>query len=137
MLSGKEASRSSLCAFPLPCSFSLASSRKVLIPLSDALTFVAAARGHLYITWFWCPAGFMLIGPTGLCIFAYFKSSCPRLCFLIGLILGAEISPFGTLTGLGTPSQLGVMKNKIGCLDNHKDSMTTKSRARLNDKVYL
>ena len=49
-----------LCLLPLSCSSSLVSSHKELIPLSGALTFVAAARRHLCITWFCWPVGFML-----------------------------------------------------------------------------
>ena len=35
-------------------------------PLSGALIFAAAARGHLYITWLWWPVGLILVGPKGL-----------------------------------------------------------------------
>jgi len=37
-----------------------------LIPFSGALVFAGAAKGHLYITWLWWPAGLMLTNPTGL-----------------------------------------------------------------------
>lgn len=46
-----EASGHNLYTIPLPYSSSLVSSRKELITLSGALNFVAAARGHLYISW--------------------------------------------------------------------------------------
>lgn len=36
-------------------------------------------------------------------IFAYFKTICLRTSLPISLIIGAEILPSGTLTGLGTP----------------------------------
>lgn len=53
---GVDSSRCNLCALPLPHSTSLVSSRKELIPLSNNLTFMAAARSHLYNTQLWCPA---------------------------------------------------------------------------------
>ena len=34
---------------------------------------------------------------------------------------GAEIFPFGAMTGLDTPSLLGATKNKVSFLDNNKN----------------
>lgn len=68
---------------------------------------------------------------TGLYIFTYFKSCCLRVWFPITLKWGnevlPEIPPLETLTGLGIPSTTGAIKNKSGCLDNHKGWETTKN----------
>lgn len=40
--------------------------RKELIPLSRALTFAFAARGHLYNAWLWRPVGLMPTDHIGL-----------------------------------------------------------------------
>jgi len=61
--------------------------------------------------------------PTGLHIFAYFKSCCLRACLLINpeleLIWHLSLEQRKILT---QPQQLGPIKNKAGCLDNHRGS---------------
>lgn len=50
----------------MPHSSSMVSSRKELLPLSGAMIFVGAARGHLSISWLWYPVKFTLTGLTRL-----------------------------------------------------------------------
>jgi len=61
-----EAGEHNLCALSLPPPNLPLSYRNELIPFSGALVFAGAAKGHLYITWLWWPAGLMLTNPTGL-----------------------------------------------------------------------
>lgn len=66
--------------------------------------FLLSPRAHLQISW---PGNEQVYncGPTGLYTFAYLKSCCLMILLPISLKLDAiEITPFGTLVGLGTPS---------------------------------
>lgn len=76
--------------------------------------------------------------PTGLEIPAYFKNvvwclafnESQSKCWLTSLPMGHwEVSAY--------PQILGAIKNKIGCLVNHKSERQPRAMSVLNDKVHL
>lgn len=76
-------------------------------------------RDHLALV----VSGVYTCSPIVLYIFAYFKTSCLKVWLPISLNLGSDWGPpLWTLTGLANPQLLGITKNKINCLNNHKDS---------------
>lgn len=61
--------------------------------------------------------------PTRLHIFAYFKGCCLRVCLLISPELGLLSHLCFEQQQISTQlQQVGPIKNKSGCLDNHRDS---------------
>ena len=100
---------------------SLGSPRKELIQSSGDPNLVTVAQetspNHLALG----ASRVCVYSRTGIYFFAFLKSCCLRLWLPTSLNPRAtEILPFRTLSDLGHPEILGAIKNKIGCMDNHK-----------------
>lgn len=111
------------------------SSRKELINLLRALIITTTTQtmplDHLALR----ASGSYVCGPTGLYIFALFKSYCLRVWHLISLNLDAEALPhFGLLTGTGTPQLQGSTRNKKMLEQTQRIERQSEARAGLNVK---
>ena len=93
------------------------------IPLSSTLIFVSPVRGHLQIAWLWRSVGLTLVVPQD----CMYLSSLKAAAWLTGFQqpesrCWLRSFPLGPWQVLVHSQILGVITNKIGCLDNNKGS---------------